>query len=1557
MKTLEDTPRSTQEEGGGPGKHPPPNGKGGGASPAPRRRGGGYTPQWEHYSQNQRAYKFNPRGKLPSIKLNQKLSATDFIKFKKQFIRYVDSGKEFIGQLAPPNRILSEIENCCVPEFFETISDYVTNNYPCNDIIDPNICPSRYVISVIGNFYNDKILLFNRVGPLRRYVWTESENYDQFLNNLEDIFESIDVHSLSIDQWKILVFIDACTNTMLLNKIQKDFSVLAQMPYKQFKDTVRNYTIQFLNQKQSAFTNRGEGKMKKEFANGIEGGGSHSGYREGTICLKCGGDDGHRSKFCKIKVSPCTVKGCENPSHNVVAHQKMVALGIAPFPHRKFGKIGKEEEANANIKNKTPKPKAKAAKKKKRGKVNTVEDQDDDDSDDEEEEEEETERSLDLPSAAAVNFTGSEYVVLSREQLEAYRNSGGSVHESGLSGVNTVNTSNIGRGLINSPNNNPLYKYPIAKVNRLEGNMNEPSSLHRAKIRLSFKGREQQESALADSGASVSLISWKIIQNLKIRQQDLTPSPIKIYAANRELLQHMGVARLEVACLCSRHKDKERAFVDFFVTKILSEKIILSKEASGKLGIISINCHSSEEAEPPPSFVMLLKELEDNTKIEEEKEDKHVCPPDTSAPESEHLDPPKILPKEIQKIIDGYPNVKDHLGKGDRIRLDLVRGMSGKATVDIHVKPNATPKRSHSFRSLPLAYRKAEEDLYNRLISSGVVRKVAADEKCDWVSPSRCLLKPSSTPSEPRLRLVSDMRGLNKNILRTPNPFPDLEKIKDAIPENAKMFLKMDICSGYHQIPISKKSQSYLNFTSPMGLLRYQVAPMGCRSSGDVFTHITQEIFRDVVSANFCLAIDDILLTAPDMKEMKKGLREILAVGAKYGVIFARSKFEFGTEIDFCGLHIERSKKTGRVVISPSPSLIKALEAVEVPTTKRQLRAFLGLTAQLAKFTQRYATLSKPLNELTGNADIKSWTAAHTEAFYRLRRHLLEPNNSLHIFNVREKILIQTDMSQKEGPGFGALLFNVNSDYKPGEDNQEKRLVGIDSAVIPLAKRNIGSSLLELGAIAHALKRFHNYCMGSQDITVECDNDGACRILKKDFCDLRDPVVIALVSIIIRYDVNVYFVPGVRNTAADMLSRQPLKVNMEKEVLAAMDTTRAICHLDVLCINNSMEVSVNSNIKLDFLERNSGDDEEYLQILEAVNKGTSPQNLDQTHPIKKWKLDMSGLQAMGNRKLLTYRTRVFVPKGSREDVLEALHEPHCGLDRIIQAAKVTLFWPDMEKDITAKHRECDVCEQYENAKGPNTPRLTPTEKTASALKPLEHLEMDFLEPRQGLTFLVLVCLASNFIFAENTRNKQSSTVVEAMESIFTKFGYPNILSSDNAAYFTGAVIEQYYKKNGIQHICGAPYYSNHQASAERAVGIVRKLFMKSRLTSTSLSRLIFLQNVIPSAGGVSAFQILFNRPANYTIALPTPDEIISPMEQRRRMQLIRDIRIQRLGAKALPNRQTLNIGTKVRIFNKNTKCWDQQGVVVERIRNSAYIVEFSSGAFLARHQRFLKPFP
>ncbi len=116
--------------------------------------------------------------------------------------------------------------------------------------------------------------MFNRVGPLRRYVWTESENYDQFLNNLEDIFESIDVHSLSIDQWKILVFIDACTNTMLLNKIQKDFSVLAQMPYKQFKDTVRNYTIQFLNKKQSAYTNRGEAKMKKESVNGVEGGGT-----------------------------------------------------------------------------------------------------------------------------------------------------------------------------------------------------------------------------------------------------------------------------------------------------------------------------------------------------------------------------------------------------------------------------------------------------------------------------------------------------------------------------------------------------------------------------------------------------------------------------------------------------------------------------------------------------------------------------------------------------------------------------------------------------------------------------------------------------------------------------------------------------------------------------------------------------------------------------------------------------------------------------------------------------------------------------------------------------------------------------------------------------------------------------------------------------------------------------------------------------------------------------------------------------------------------------------
>merc|ERR1712082_153817 len=74
-------------------------------------------------------------------------------------------------------------------------------------------------------------------------------------------------------------------------------------------------------------------------------------------------------------------------------------------------------------------------------------------------------------------------------------------------------------------------------------------------------------------------------------------------------------------------------------------------------------------------------------------------------------------------------------------------------------------------------------------------------------------------------------------------------------------------------------------------------------------------------------------------------------------------------------------------------------------------------------------------------------------------------------------------------------------------------------------------------------------------------------------------------------------------------------------------------------------------------------------------------------------------------------------------------------------------------------------------------------------------------------------------------------------------------------------------------------------------------------------------------------------------------------------QLLSDLRKQKLSLKLLPAQNEFAIGTQVRVYDKDTKTYPTTGMIIEKLRNSSYLVEFDTpeGQVMARHVRFLRP--
>merc|ERR1712082_274939 len=120
------------------------------------------------------------------------------------------------------------------------------------------------------------------------------------------------------------------------------------------------------------------------------------------------------------------------------------------------------------------------------------------------------------------------------------------------------------------------------------------------------------------------------------------------------------------------------------------------------------------------------------------------------------------------------------------------------------------------------------------------------------------------------------------------------------------------------------------------------------------------------------------------------------------------------------------------------------------------------------------------------------------------------------------------------------------------------------------------------------------------------------------------------------------------------------------------------------------------------------------------------------------------------------------------------------------------------------------------------------------------MQMDIFEPRAGICYLVMVDIATNFLFID---------IISTMEIVFEHFGQPTVMGSDNMSGFAGKELQEFLHKRGIKWHPGAPYFSNHQQYAEGAIGIVKRLYQKALATKASFSQLVFLHNIFPNSSG------------------------------------------------------------------------------------------------------------
>jgi hypothetical protein len=122
------------------------------------------------------------------------------------------------------------------------------------------------------------------------------------------------------------------------------------------------------------------------------------------------------------------------------------------------------------------------------------------------------------------------------------------------------------------------------------------------------------------------------------------------------------------------------------------------------------------------------------------------------------------------------------------------------------------------------------------------------------------------------LRLCIDFRQLNKVTIKNKYPLSRIDDLFDQL-KDSKIFSKIDLRLGYHQVRIKKEYIINTSFRTRYGHYEFTVVPFGLSNAPVVFMCLMNGVFRDYLYKFVIIFLDDILIYSKSKEEHVNHLR------------------------------------------------------------------------------------------------------------------------------------------------------------------------------------------------------------------------------------------------------------------------------------------------------------------------------------------------------------------------------------------------------------------------------------------------------------------------------------------------------------------------------------------------------------------------------------------------------------------------------------------------------------------------------------------------------------
>ena len=798
---------------------------------------------------------------------------------------------------------------------------------------------------------------------------------------------------------------------------------------------------------------------------------------------------------------------------------------------------------------------------------------------------------------------------------------------------------------------------------------------------------------------------------------------------------------------------------------------------------------------------------------------------------------------------------------------------------------NYTPIKCKYRRIPPNMFESVKQEL-EKLLEAGVIEH----SESPWCSPISIAVKRDGSP-----RITLDFRKINAVTKRDAKSVPNVDELFDSL-YGKKIFSSLDMLHGFFQIDLSEESREITAFTAgPLGFYQFRRLPQGLCNSGATFQRAIEYVLKDLFTEICLVYLDDIIVHSVTPEQHLNNLVRVLTRLTQFGLRLKPAK---------CKLFCKELKFLGHVIseegISKDQSKVQIINDWPKPTTVKEVRRYLGMCSFLRRYIKGYATIAQPLTDLLQGYSNKNsrqknkkleetqfvWTDLHQEAFDQLKQKISD-DVTLQFPDFSKPFRLSTDACRT---GLGAMIEQM-------DDKSNWRPICFASRRTSVTERQYSTYRLEFLCIKWAVCEKFKDILRYAKFFCLTDNNPLTYIFKTNKLDATSQ---RWTSALEQYDFQIIYRSGADNKVADALSRL-YENNQEDDTERFRDWARSRCiefpDANTKHLTNTISASAPNicstrksstpTINYDW-EKLQGEDSTIATVRNLVQLGKK--RLTGHELTQNEKNLMRSEEKMVIRNNILYIRennvdRLVIPISQQKKLVEIYHSfGHYNKAKTYAMMKERFYWYGMNTTVS---QVCEVCDRCQHSKTSVNKNRGPLQHIETVPIPMYKVSMDFLgiDKRSESKFklLTVICNFTKYAFAFVVKSENAIKTAEVLyRQVYTKFGLPRIVHTDNGATFVSKTMKQLHNMLSIKSTTTVTYRPQSNSICERLNRtIIQRLCSLPPREKPNwhlhIDSLMLAYNAtVHGATGVSPFYAMFNRtptiPSDLMINLPEEEE-------------------------------------------------------------------------------------